>query len=316
MARGKGGLGRGLDSLFEDAAPVFESEHAAVETLPLREIEPDPDQPRKTFEQETLSELAASIAEHGLLQPIAVRPRPMGGYSIVAGERRWRASRMAGLTEVPVVIKDVSDEQAMELALVENLQREDLDPVEEAAGIRELMTRCDLTQEQAARKLGKSRSALANSLRLLNLPETVLELLKSGFINTGHAKVVLGLDDLLTSPVDGSGYHDQYGLLGSNKATEEKQATAANETRLGVTTRPLTKEEEKKAETTGLLVTQASGPAAKAGIRAGDILVSADGKLLKSRDDLLEQCKDNKVLLLVQRNGGRIFIPVKLQAKK
>ena len=97
MARGKGGLGRGLDSLFEDAAPVFESEHAAVETLPLREIEPDPDQPRKTFEQETLSELAASIAEHGLLQPIAVRPRPMGGYSIVAGERRWRASRMAGL---------------------------------------------------------------------------------------------------------------------------------------------------------------------------------------------------------------------------
>lgn len=117
MARGKGGLGRGLDSLFEDAAPVFESEHAAVETLPLREIEPDPDQPRKTFEQETLSELAASIAEHGLLQPIAVRPRPMGGYSIVAGERRWRASRMAGLTEVPVVIKDVSDEQAMELAL-------------------------------------------------------------------------------------------------------------------------------------------------------------------------------------------------------
>lgn len=104
--------------------------------------------------------------------------------------------------------------------------------------------------------------------------------------------------------------------VGSNKATEEKQATAANETRLGVTTRPLTKEEEKKAETTGLLVTQASGPAAKAGIRAGDILVSADGKLLKSRDDLLEQCKDNKVLLLVQRNGGRIFIPVKLQAKK
>jgi ParB family chromosome partitioning protein len=111
----------------------------------------------------------------------------------VAGERRWRASRMAGLTEVPVIVKDVTDEQAMELALVENLQREDLDPVEEAVGIRELMTRCDLTQEQAARKLGKSRSALANSLRLLSLPETVLELLKSGFITIGHAKVVLGL---------------------------------------------------------------------------------------------------------------------------
>ena len=192
MAKGRGGLGRGLESLFEDAAPSFESD-TRIETLPLREIEPDPGQPRKTFDDETLAELSASIAEHGLLQPIAVRPKPSGGYLIVAGERRWRASRMAGLTEVPVIVKEVTDEQAMELALVENLQREDLDPVEEAAGIRELMTRCDLTQEQAARKLGKSRSALANSLRLLSLPETVLELLKSGFITIGHAKVVLGL---------------------------------------------------------------------------------------------------------------------------
>ena len=192
MAKGRGGLGRGLESLFEDAAPSFESD-TRIETLPLREIEPDPGQPRKTFDDETLAELSASIAEHGLLQPIAVRPKPSGGYLIVAGERRWRASRMAGLTEVPVIVKDVTDEQAMELALVENLQREDLDPVEEAAGIRELMTRCDLTQEQAARKLGKSRRALANSLRLLSLPETVLELLKSGFITIGHAKVVLGL---------------------------------------------------------------------------------------------------------------------------
>lgn len=192
MAKGRGGLGRGLESLFEDAAPSFESD-TRIETLPLREIEPDPGQPRKTFDDETLAELSASVAEHGLLQPIAVRPKPSGGYLIVAGERRWRASRMAGLTEVPVIVKDVTDEQAMELALVENLQREDLDPVEEAAGIRELMTRCDLTQEQAARKLGKSRSALANSLRLLSLPETVLELLKSGFITIGHAKVILGL---------------------------------------------------------------------------------------------------------------------------
>ena len=192
MARGKGGLGRGLDSLFEDAAPVFES-GAKVDTLPLREIEPDPEQPRKTFDEQALGELAASIAEHGLLQPIAVRPHGVGRYLIVAGERRWRASRMAGLTEVPVIVKDVTDEQAMELALVENLQREDLDPVEEAAGIRELMTRCGLTQEQAAQKLGKSRSALANSLRLLNLPDSVLELLKGGFLNIGHAKVILSL---------------------------------------------------------------------------------------------------------------------------
>lgn len=192
MARGRGGLGRGLESLFEDAAPSFETD-ASVQTLPLREIEPDPDQPRKSFDEQTLAELAASIAEHGLIQPIAVRPMPAGGYSIVAGERRWRACRMAGLTEAPVVVKDVTDEQAMELALVENLQREDLDPVEEAAGIRELMTRCSLTQAEAAQKLGKSRSALANSLRLLTLPEPVLELLKSGFLTTGHAKVILGL---------------------------------------------------------------------------------------------------------------------------
>ena len=174
MAKGRGGLGRGLESLFEDAAPSFESD-TRIETLPLREIEPDPGQPRKTFDDETLAELSASIAEHGLLQPIAVRPRASGGYLIVAGERRWRASRMAGLTEVPVIVKDVTDEQAMELALVENLQREDLDPVEEAAGIRELMDRCGLL------------------LRLLTLPDSVLELLKSGFITIGHAKVVLGL---------------------------------------------------------------------------------------------------------------------------
>lgn len=192
MAKKRGGLGRGLESLFEDVSPSFEPD-SKIETLPLREIEPDPDQPRKTFDEEALAELSASIAEHGLIQPIAVRPRAAGGYLIVAGERRWRACRMAGLTEAPVVIKDVTDEQAMELALVENLQREDLDPVEEAMGIRELMTRCDLTQEQAAQKLGKSRSALANILRLLNLPESVLELLKSGFLNTGHAKVILSL---------------------------------------------------------------------------------------------------------------------------
>ena len=193
MAKRKlGGLGKGLDSLFEDL-PMTEDASPDLTRLPVREIEPDPDQPRKNFDEDAMAALAESIGENGLLQPIAVRPQGLGGYSIVAGERRWRACRMAGLTEVPVVVKDVSDEQAMELALVENLQREDLDPVEEAAGIRELMTRCGLTQEQAAQKLGKSRSALANSLRLLNLPENVLELLKSGFINIGHAKVILSL---------------------------------------------------------------------------------------------------------------------------
>ena len=166
---------------------------AAVQQLPIGEITPSPHQTRRDFHEEELAALAQSIDRSGLLNPISVRALPQGGYCLIAGERRWRACRMAGLTEVPVVVKDVSDEQAMELALVENLQREDLDPVEEAAGIRELMLRCDLTQEQAARKLGKSRSALANSLRLLNLPENVLELLKSGFLNMGHAKVILGL---------------------------------------------------------------------------------------------------------------------------
>ena len=192
MPRGRGGLGRGLESLFEDAAPSLESD-GGVRTVPLREIEPDPGQPRKTFPEESLSELADSISQHGLLQPIAVRPQSMGGYRIVAGERRWRACRLAGLTEVPVIILDVSDQEAMELALIENLQREDLAPIEEACGIRELMDRCELTQEQAARRLGKSRSALANSLRLLNLPPEALELLKAGKLTAGHAKAILGL---------------------------------------------------------------------------------------------------------------------------
>ena len=191
MAKGKGGLGRGLESLFEDATPSLEG--GSVEHLPVWDIEPDPAQPRKTFDDESLKELASSIAEHGLLQPIAVRPQPNGRYRIIAGERRWRAAGLAGLTELPVVVKEITDEEAMELALVENLQREDLDPIEQAQGIRELMNRCGLTQEHAAAKLGKSRSAVANSLRLLNLPEEALELLKSGFLTTGHAKVILGL---------------------------------------------------------------------------------------------------------------------------
>ena len=192
MAVKKGGLGRGLESLFEDAARDV---GGPVSTLPLREIEPDKDQPRKDFDEAALAELADSIARHGLLQPIAVRAAAGGAYKIIAGERRWRAARMAGLSEVPVVIKDVSDAEAMELALVENLQREDLDPVEEAMGYRQLMDKCGLTQEQAAGKIGKSRSAVANSLRLLNLPGEVLDLLKAGKLSVGHAKVLLGLPD-------------------------------------------------------------------------------------------------------------------------
>ena len=192
MAVKKGGLGRGLESLFEDAARDV---GGPVSTLPLREIEPDKDQPRKDFDEQALAELADSIARHGLLQPIAVRAAAGGAYKIIAGERRWRAARLAGLSEVPVVIKDVTDAEAMELALIENLQREDLDPVEEAMGYRQLMERCELTQEQTAQKIGKSRSTIANSLRLLNLPDDVLAFLQEGKLSTGHAKVLLGLPD-------------------------------------------------------------------------------------------------------------------------
>ena len=196
MAKRKlGGLGKGLDSLFADL-PETDDAAAGVTTLPLREIEPDPDQPRKHFDEAALAELAASIQENGLLQPIAVRPKPLGaGYLIIAGERRWRAARLAGLDEVPALVKDVTDEQAAALALIENLQREDLDPIEVAEGCRQLIEKYGLTQETAAKRLGKSRSAVTNSLRLLNLPDDVRAKVSDGSLSAGHAKALLGLPD-------------------------------------------------------------------------------------------------------------------------
>lgn len=193
MAKPKGGLGRGLESLFADTGASNGEDLGEITTLPLGELEPDPSQPRKTFREESLSQLARSIEENGLLQPIAVRPTLSGGYTIIAGERRWRAARLAGLSQVPVVIREVTDQQAMELALIENLQREDLDPMEQAEGFQQLLTRCGLTQEQAAQRLGISRSSLANSLRLLSLPEPVRQLVKKGKLSSGHCKVILGL---------------------------------------------------------------------------------------------------------------------------
>lgn len=195
MAKPKGGLGRGLDSLFADTGSQLSADSGQVTSLPLREIEPDPNQPRKSFNEEALSELARSIEENGLLQPIAVRPGKLGGYIIIAGERRWRAAQLAGLNRVPVILKEVSDQQAMELALIENLQREDLDPIEQAEGFDNLMNTCNLTQEQAAKKLGISRSSLANTLRLLGLPPEVRQLVKEGKLSMGHAKVLLGLNE-------------------------------------------------------------------------------------------------------------------------
>lgn len=190
MAPKKSGLGRGLDSLFAESAANTVS---APTTLRLSDIEPDRSQPRKTFSDESLAELAESISKHGVLQPLVVRPNPMGGYRIIAGERRWRASRLAGLIEVPAVIKDVTDTEAMEIALIENLQREDLDPIEEALGYQQLIDSCGYTQEQAAERLGKSRTGVTNSLRLLRLEQPVRRLVQEGTISTGHAKVLLAL---------------------------------------------------------------------------------------------------------------------------
>ena len=165
MAAKKGGLGRGLDALFADNAV---EEQGKVVTLRISEIEPNRDQPRKVFDEAALADLAESIAQHGVLQPLLVRPLARGGYQLVAGERRWRASRLAGLTEVPVVVREMSDQEAAELALIENLQRQDLNPMEEALGYRTLMEQYGMTQEDAARAVGKSRPAVANALRLLN----------------------------------------------------------------------------------------------------------------------------------------------------
>lgn len=190
MAAKKGGLGRGLEALFNENA----TDDKGVVTLRLTEIEPNRNQPRADFDENSLSELAESIQKHGLIQPIVVRPTSSGAYQIVAGERRWRACRMAGLSEVPVVIKELDDRNYFEVALVENLQREDLNPVEEAQGYRTLVEAYGLTQEQVAESVGKSRSAVTNALRLLNLSEAALEALKNSEITAGHARAILAAD--------------------------------------------------------------------------------------------------------------------------
>lgn len=192
-AKNKGGLGKGLDALFMDNS--MEEEAKSAVKLKLNEIEPNREQPRKSFDEEALEELANSISTHGVIQPLLVRPLADGGYQLIAGERRWRASRMAGLTEVPVVIREMSDSEAMELALVENLQREDLNPIEEAQGLALLMETYGLTQEQAAKRVGKSRPAVANAMRLLALPQDVLAMVERGELSAGHARTILPLEN-------------------------------------------------------------------------------------------------------------------------
>ncbi|MCR4887856.1 MAG: ParB/RepB/Spo0J family partition protein [Ruminococcus sp.] len=188
----KGGLGTvGFDSLFLDNS----NDVQIKKTLRLAEIEPNRDQPRKSFSDDAIAALADSIRDHGMIQPILVRPLDTGGYQIVAGERRWRAARMLGLDEVPVTIRELSDTETMQIAIIENLQRENLNPVEEASGYNELIEKYGMTQEQVAKMVGKSRSAIANSVRMLALPQRVIGMLEKGEISAGHAKALLSFDD-------------------------------------------------------------------------------------------------------------------------
>ena len=186
------GLGKGLGALLGDFAEEPQ-EKSAYQSLPIYKVEPNPDQPRKDFDPEELENLAESIRVHGLIQPLTVREMPTGYYQIIAGERRWRAARLARLSEVPVVIIEADDRKAMELALIENLQRQDLNPVEEALGYKSLMEDYGLTQEEAASRVGKSRPAVANALRLLGLNPEVLELVRSGSLTAGHARAIASL---------------------------------------------------------------------------------------------------------------------------
>lgn len=198
MSSTKRGLGGGLNNLFGADVTDLSAAGAAdgVTKLSLSKIEPNPNQPRKVFDQSALDELAESIRLHGLITPITVRPGDKSGYyQIIAGERRWRAARLAGLSDVPVVIIEADDKKAMELALIENLQRADLNPIEEALGYQELMGTYEMTQEQAAARVGKSRPAVANALRLLSLSPAVLELVKDGALSAGHARALLPVKD-------------------------------------------------------------------------------------------------------------------------
>lgn len=189
MAAKKGGLGKGLDALFADN--FTGGDGSGVLTVRVSDIEPNRDQPRKDFNDESLAELADSILQHGVLQPLIVRELPQGGYQIIAGERRWRASRMAGIKEVPVLLRDYTDRQVMEIALIENLQREDLNAFEEALGYQSLMEEYGLTQEEVAKRVGRSRPAIANALRLLALPGEVAEMVRKNELSAGHARAIL-----------------------------------------------------------------------------------------------------------------------------
>ncbi len=220
----KSGLGRGLDSLFDQNS----TEKNSVLNVKISEIEPNKNQPRRDFDEASIAELADSIREHGLLQPILVRPLISGQYQIIAGERRWRACRLAELDTVPVIVKEMDDRRTMEVSIIENLQREDLNPVEEALGFKTLIDTYKLTQDEAAQRVGKSRSAIANALRLLSLDQEALELLKNGVITTGHAKALLSAAPerratLLQLAAQGASVR-QIEMLAKKEQTEKKKS--------------------------------------------------------------------------------------------
>lgn len=192
MAKKQSGLGKGLGALMLENNT---DSMVSTDTLAVNDIIPNKEQPRKTFDEAALQELADSIKQHGVLQPLLVRPLTTGGYQLVAGERRWRASRLAELKEVPVIIKELSDTEAMEIAIIENLQREDLNPIEEAEGLQALIDKCGFTQEEVATSVGKSRPAITNALRLLRLPEEVRQMTKDGDISAGHARALLAFEN-------------------------------------------------------------------------------------------------------------------------
>lgn len=196
MANTKG-LGKGLSALLGDDVIAAKDERASSLLLPISQVESCSTQPRKSFDPEALSDLADSIRVHGIIQPLTVRKLQSGYYQIIAGERRWRAARMAGLTQVPAVVIEADDRKAMELAMIENLQREDLNPMEEAEGYQQLMTQYNLTQEETAQRVGKSRSAVANALRLLNLCPPVRAMVEDGRLSNGHARTILPLSPAL-----------------------------------------------------------------------------------------------------------------------
>lgn len=194
MAKTSGGLGKGIGALFGDMAPAEEERENVIQMVPIGLIDPNKNQPRKQFDMDALDQLASSIRAVGFIQPIVLSPNGKR-FTIVAGERRWRAARMAELTEVPAMVRDVEEVQRMEMTLIENIQRTDLNPMEEAQAIGSLMQQCGLTQEQVAQRLGKSRSAVANLLRMLNLPKQVSDLVASGELSEGHARALLGAEN-------------------------------------------------------------------------------------------------------------------------